>query len=181
MPSFRHGLRNGYSQRYLLSHHSTPRRRHLSIRKCGGCTALSRSAQTVSFGSLGHHRLTTLSRASRGRESESLLHPARLPEEPGQRPPTIGPRLAPGEPRLEVWWLKKTRRRAMVSAAVPSVVGKPRSYPDLTKLVMIPSRFELGDASSERTGLHEKGFQGRDLLFGLSGCRSWQWGLSGLP
>jgi hypothetical protein len=130
---------------------------------------------------LGHQRLTTLSRASRGRESESLLHPARLPEEPGQRPPTIGPRLAPGEPRLEVWWLKKTRRRAMVSAAVPSVVGKPRSYPDLTKLVMIPSRFELGDASSERTGLHEKGFQGRDLLFGLSGCRSWQWGLSGLP
>jgi hypothetical protein len=50
--SFRHGLRNGYSQRRLLSHHSTPSRRHLSIRKCGGCTALSRSAQTVSFGIL---------------------------------------------------------------------------------------------------------------------------------
>jgi hypothetical protein len=29
---------------------------------------------------------------------------------------------------------------------------------------MIPSRFELGDASSERTGLHEKRFQGRDLF-----------------
>jgi hypothetical protein len=134
--SFRHGLRNGYSQRCLLSHHSTPSRRHLSIRKCGGCTALLCSAQTVSFGILDPrpHRLTTLSRASRGCESESLLHPARLSEELGQWPPTIGPILAPVEPRPGVWWLKKTRRRAMASAAVPSVVGKPRSYPDLQSL-----------------------------------------------
>jgi hypothetical protein len=29
---------------------------------------------------------------------------------------------------------------------------------------MIPSRFELRDVSSERTGLHEKRFQGRDLF-----------------
>jgi hypothetical protein len=126
--------------------------------------AFSPNSSIWNLGFFGHHRLTMLSRASRGCESESLLHPARLSEELGQRPPTIGPSLAPGEPRPEVWWLKKTRRRAMASAAVPSVVGKPRSYPDLTKLVMIPSRFELGDVRSERTGLHAKRLQGRDLF-----------------
>jgi hypothetical protein len=44
----------------------------------------------------------------------------------------------------------------------PQCCGETEILPGSPKLVMIPSRFELRDVSSERTGLHEKIFQGRD-------------------